>query len=102
MLTLKNLFTALKCLASLGTVLALSACASMTGGDFSCPAPDGFRCMNPVEVYEATNHTSNLDEVSESKMAGSRKLLSRSSCSQWQLQRLRQPPSDPIVAAIQC
>ncbi|WP_394697362.1 type IV conjugative transfer system lipoprotein TraV [Pseudoxanthomonas japonensis] len=67
MLILKNLFTTLKCLASVGTVLALSACASMTGGDFSCPAPDGFRCMNPVEVYEATNHTSNLDEVSESK-----------------------------------
>lgn len=67
MFTLKNKFRALKGLAGAAVLLSLSACATTSGGKFACPAPDGFRCMNPVEVYEATNHTSNLDEPQNKK-----------------------------------
>jgi conjugal transfer pilus assembly protein TraV len=70
MLTLKNKFLAFKCLAAAGALLMLSACATSSSGKFSCPAPDGFSCMNPVEVYEATNDMSNADEQPRDKKGG--------------------------------
>lgn len=57
-----NIMHALKLAAAAGALLALNGCASVTSNKFACPAPDGFRCMNPVEVYEATNDINSLDE----------------------------------------
>jgi len=63
---------AFKALAGLGMVAALGGCASVTSNKFSCPAPDGFQCMNPVEVYEATNDINSVDEEAK-KSAGEKK-----------------------------
>lgn len=38
-----------------------TGCASMGGGEFSCPAPDGVTCMSSTEIYEATNSRPNLE-----------------------------------------
>lgn len=38
-----------------------SACATMGGGEFSCPAPDGVTCMSTTDIYEATNARTNLE-----------------------------------------
>src|SRR5690606_41745981 len=63
---------AFKALAGLGMVAALGGCASVTSNKFSCPAPDGFQCMNPVEVYAATNDINSVDEEAK-KSAGEQK-----------------------------
>lgn len=63
---------AFKTLAGLGIVAALGGCASVTSSKFSCPAPDGFQCMNPVEVYEATNDINSVDEEAK-KYGGDKK-----------------------------
>lgn len=70
MLNMKNPLLALKCLAAASCLLMLNACATGSSGKFACPAPDGFSCMNPVEVYEATNDMSNADEQPRVKKGG--------------------------------
>ena len=66
MLTLRNTSPALKVVFGLAAVLSLGACATASNSTFSCPAPDGFTCMSPAEVYEATNG----DEIQSPVPAG--------------------------------
>ncbi|WP_440986229.1 TraV family lipoprotein (plasmid) [Xanthomonas sontii] len=61
-----------------GLLLALGGCASIGHDKFACPAPDGFTCMNPVEVYEATNGNSGVDEISGTNPKKSRKAGTKS------------------------
>lgn len=64
-----NTMRSLKIAAVAFVLLALNGCASFTSDKFACPAPDGFACMNPVEVYEATNDINSVDEEAK-KLSG--------------------------------
>ncbi|QRD62630.1 TraV family lipoprotein (plasmid) [Xanthomonas citri pv. citri] len=61
-------------LAAAGAILALSGCSSIGHNKFACPAPDGFTCMNPVEVYEATNDINSVDEIGKSNAKNGKKM----------------------------
>lgn len=61
---------AAKALAAFGVVAAVTGCASLGSDKFSCPAPDGFQCMNPVEVYEATNDINSVEEEAKKSKRG--------------------------------
>lgn len=49
-------------------VAAMSGCATVGKKDFSCPAPDGFVCKSPSEIYQMTH--GDTDAVYQNKKGG--------------------------------
>lgn len=60
-----------------GVMLTLAACSTLGHDKFACPAPDGFTCMNPVEVYEATNDINSVEDISKASASQGRKRRSK-------------------------
>ena len=58
-----------RCLPVVAFAALASGCATMGGGEFACPAPDGVSCMSAIEIYEATNARTNLESGPEMRGA---------------------------------